>query len=84
MSLADWQRMTKDPEDTDAPVRCAARSRGQGRPHEPSECQECAETMGVCLRRMGHGGKWHEGRSRQGNLVSWSTLATPSAPEAAR
>jgi len=82
MSLADWQRMTKDAEDTNASVRCAARSHGQGRPHEPSECHECAETMGICLRRLGHGGKWHEGRSRQGNLVSWSS--TPPAPEPER
>lgn len=71
--LAEWQRFTKDPEDTHAVERCGARSRGHGRPHDPDRCRSCAETMGICLRRVGHGGYWHEGRSRQGNLVGWPT-----------
>lgn len=72
--LSDWQRFTNDPEATNAPDRCGARSKGHGRPHDPDQCRTCAAEMGICLRRHGHPAGWHEGRSRQGNLVSWPTL----------
>ncbi len=56
--LADWQQFTRDPQDTYATDRCETRSDGP--------------EIGLCLRRRGHPRDYHEGRTTDGLLISWS------------